>query len=1353
MPRKSATSPVPPDSAGPPPVETILGYLNFSTGRPDPAVQAACNALFAATKPQHWSDFQRTLVGELDRLAAEKPAFRNVDQARAVLGIVYDELLPAYLRHHADLLFHLTANDLLNPFFFARLCEATLAAGGPWDERERITAAALATLNDYVGHRPIAVLENGQKSDIYTHERFRPVPLFLAGAGVAVGPYHDLIAAALEQLAATPADLRRQSDFHLDHLDEIAVDVRAHDALHPAYKRTNYLFGEWDPHTIDNAGFYRRFVLRKAILDALLGWMAAETDLPPAERLHDAGVVLCGTILMASAISGDGPTAHDSTASLTSLLPVVARQRDAYYDRVMRSLSGTRQARLAAVEEGTRQPFGHVRQRLNISLAGAAAAQMQRRTVAEQFARMGFADAARAEAARIPAVSTRFECELNVRAEGATRLASRGETTAAADQLAQATDLLLRGVACGGLIDPWNVLGFQAQFPLFVAREDSVPDHRAEWLILYMDRLFASGARVLTEAAAAGDTRAAARVKGWFEQTASWWDRYATAVVSDLPGVKGSELAASAAAVAETISEWRASGRATGDIAFWRERVGRLETPRAFGDVVEAVLNRGDFVAASGLLFSWLGEAETVGLGDGHGSFYDLATRWLRDLTTGPAAPPPHEQARLGKRFFDFLEANAGEFWSIPTFGDPLLETSSSETQPNLELTAPGGGDDDDNIFGAAYEGMVFRDSTDDGVEGETLDGPARPDGGEFEDRLRVLEPRLRFLDLIARLWRLAAGRVRPAVALPAQQSDDTFAAAARLWQPQAVRFLEGLRKLIRTIEKTPLGAAGGDLEANVEYDAQLQSKNHLLHVAVATAVRMTSAERLLRARAAVGTPPPVQRSKGIDATTAVLAPLLEGDAAGVRRHLPALLKELLTQPLLYVAPEHGGDPLKAIAARGTQELLNLLATELPRLGLLREVRQVPRLAFRMERRSRPGGLAVTEFDRLFRTTLKTVLDAAVLAEDEPFRPRPSDPRLRRLPRVVRAETFGPPNRRPRPLGSYRPQREARADRETVHLVGLVVDRYMELWLRHSSTMRLSAAESLSDSATWNQVKAFIHRYGGELFHARVLPLSNLRAILHGGLEQFFDYLSKTDDPLRPSPLVAALESDRGFRADAAKLLELIYATVVDEIERFVEYNSTTTQSDYGERFDSFLDFLRAEAAYRRDEWNMIPLRIAHEVLATAGRTGAERLWADMIRSRTAAAASKHLARLATLEKRHAMRLPSISDHLGEKFVKPLAVDRILALVPQAVRDAHAGRADSPAFRALRQEIDTYLLTTSGSPAELPEWLHQLDAAVSKALDPRADTDRESVTGRPIPTLPRGRVLRQLSRRPQKDEA
>ncbi|HEX6986340.1 MAG TPA: hypothetical protein VF170_13240, partial [Planctomycetaceae bacterium] len=390
----------------------------------------------------------------------------------------------------------------------------------------------------------------------------------------------------------------------------------------------------------------------------------------------------------------------------------------------------------------------------------------------------------------------------------------------------------------------------------------------------------------------------------------------------------------------------------------------------------------------------------------------------------------------------------------------------------------------------------------------------------------------------------------------------------------------------------------------------------------------------------------------------------------------------------------------------------------------------------------------VTEFDRLFRTGFESALKTVVNARGA------MPPARRRVPRFKgRPASFGPG-----PVPAFRRGRRLRPeaflgrddrDGATVSLVGAVVERYLDLWLRHAATMRLTAAEALNDSAVWSEARRFIHRYGGELFHARVLPLSNLRAILHEGVDKFLDRLVEEEDPLRPSPLAEALRADETFRRRAARLLELIYAAVVDEIERFVEYNSTTVQSDYGERFDSFLDFLKAEAAYRRDEWDLTPLRIAHEVLSAAGKGEAARLWEQVVRERTAAAADKHLARLASLEKRHAMRLPSISDKIAERFVKPFAVDRMVALVPVAVRDARAGRDDSPAFRLLRREIDAYITTSTGSAAELPGWIGQVEAAVAQAVEgpSGAARERETVTGRPIPSLRRGQVLRQVSRR------
>src|SRR6185295_17315196 len=102
----------------------------------------------------------------------------------------------------------------------------------------------------------------------YDHERVRPVPLYIAGAGVACGKYHELVSATLQILAATDPDVLRLAYFDPELLDELAFDPRAYDFNHPVNKRPNYHFGLWDPHIIDQRGYYRRFVLQQTLLEA-----------------------------------------------------------------------------------------------------------------------------------------------------------------------------------------------------------------------------------------------------------------------------------------------------------------------------------------------------------------------------------------------------------------------------------------------------------------------------------------------------------------------------------------------------------------------------------------------------------------------------------------------------------------------------------------------------------------------------------------------------------------------------------------------------------------------------------------------------------------------------------------------------------------------------------------------------------------------------------------------------------------------------------------------------------------------------------------------------------------------------
>ncbi len=304
------------------PLSGLLGWLNFSDGRPDARWQKQFNDAYAfladGGEPAPWQALIDALTAGLHQLHGSAAAFRDVRQAEAALALA-GKVLPPYRKHHADLLAHLDDRDLFTPFFLVRVFEAVLAQGVPAEDEDRAVAGVLHRLNDFVGHRPIAVLETRPQGEPYDHERHRPVPLTIRGAGTAWGRYHDLASAALEILKATDSSLLSDAEFDPELLDELAADVRAYDHGHPVNRRPNYVFGEWDPHLIDNQGRYRRFVVRKITLDALLDRVENPGPLDRGELLWEAAAVLAGVVLMASGVSGWGPSAarfrHDARSA------------------------------------------------------------------------------------------------------------------------------------------------------------------------------------------------------------------------------------------------------------------------------------------------------------------------------------------------------------------------------------------------------------------------------------------------------------------------------------------------------------------------------------------------------------------------------------------------------------------------------------------------------------------------------------------------------------------------------------------------------------------------------------------------------------------------------------------------------------------------------------------------------------------------------------------------------------------------------------------------------------------------------------------------------------------------------
>ncbi|HEV8058788.1 MAG TPA: hypothetical protein VGP68_02890 [Gemmataceae bacterium] len=1242
------------------PLAGLLGYVNFAAGKPDARFRHNLSDAYAVIE-QHgearpYETLERVLRSRLQTLNKTEAAFRDSTQAEAVLELVFQHLLPAYRQHHQDLLFHQTDENLFTPYFLAVAMEAVLAQGGPWNDKRRIVAGALGQLNDFVGHRPIAILETRPRGEPYEQERVRPVPLWLRGAGAAWGRYRELVGRALEILSETEPAVLNEAGFDLEALEELAFDPRAYDHGHPANRRPNYVFGEWDPHQIDGKGRYRRYVARQVTLDGLLDRVEHTPQADGSELLFEAAAVLAGTIMMGTGISGSGPGAHDSSITLATLMPSIARLRDQFYAGLLKRMRGPQADRLRAEAEITRQPFGGMRQHLNQFLARHRAAQLQQRHLALFYADLGYAEASRRAAAGIPAASMRMLSEMHSRIRTSHLHIDRGEFPAAIQVLQGLVELLQRGIACGALLDPWNILGFQGLFPLSSAREDSIRDPRVDELVELLDSIFHLCARLIAEMAAAGQLADTAMVRAVLQQLAQWWDRFASVEVNDVRRLHGGEILASTDHLASTLARWHERGETAADLAFWREHLDGFQTPKAFAQVVEALLRKQDYRAAMALLMNWLGHADHVSLEEDNFSFHALAIRWMWNWTRSAPANSA-ETWPLAVRFLDYLEANAEDFWQVPAlFQD--------------EPVPPENGDPDDDIFDAAYEGVTFQDSADDDQEGSVLEGSALAEKSSLEAETDQLGPRLRFLSTSARLWQLAARL--DAGAEPDEKRRETLSA----WLTAAERRLAQLGKLLDALQAHPVAAPLGSYESVVDYDRRRLVKEQLLHTAIAAALDTWNACLALAGAVGRAAGEPENADAGLPWQAEAVAlerSLLRGDREKAAERLTAFMERFQGERLLYTALADGGEPRQILRARLAQSLLRRLALALPRLGLIREAFHLLKMVQVLEQINVGGRKGITEFNELFRAAYQGTVEAALATA-----------------------------------------LSARAEQEldVVSLLEGLTRPFLQMWIDHSQTLQLSAMESFAGDDAFAPLAAFVQEYGGELFHAKFLTLANLRGILHRGVDVYLDSLSESEDANAAPRLVHDL-GGKLRRGDVVRWMTGVLQAIVENYEEYKDYNTTTPQSDYGENLYLLLDFLRLKSAYDRQAWRLKPLFLAHETLARKGQAALALAWQSAFTGLTEELSGQFVERLNYLEQKHGIRLRTVADRIGEQFTRPLALDRVCALVEPAMAGAGPEGA-SPAFDNLVAAIEPLASNPSGVGLDVPHWLRRLEAEVER---------------------------------------
>jgi hypothetical protein len=412
------------------------------------------------------------------------------------------------------------------------------------------------------------------------------------------------------------------------------------------------------------------------------------------------------------------------------------------------------------------------------------------------------------------------------------------------------------------------------------------------------------------------------------------------------------------------------------------------------------------------------------------------------------------------------------------------------------------------------------------------------------------------------------------------------------------------------------------------------------------------------------------------------------GDPAGARRLLPGFVTLFRHEPLLVCPPADGGPPAQAVRAQTALQTVESLLARLPRLGLLRETYQLTKLARSMERNDPPEGRRVSSFDQLFRTSVTGVVDALLTA----------------------ARDWGEDAGEDGPLASALRQ---------------VADSFQSLWVDHSVGLRLSALEAVLDRDEWDQLKEFVRTYGGDLFTVRFLTLSNVRGILGQGTAAWLDREATSGDDARPKLVADWADGKVADQARTARHFEVVLQSLVEHYDEYRDYNTTTTQSDYGENLYILLDFLRLKVTYERYAWRLRPMVLAHEVLCRKGFDRLAAKWREFVAGRTEKLAKELLDDLAAREVEHALKLRTVRDRLEERFVQPLRIDQAGARVARAAAAARDGQPeDNPSFSGLLTAIQPLADHPSGVGLDVPTWLRRLEEELRKVRS--ADPDGEA---------------------------
>ena len=153
--------------------------------------------------------------------------------------------------------------------------------------------------------------------------------------------------------------------------------------------------------------------------------------------------------------------------------------------------------------------------------------------------------------------------------------------------------------------------------------------------------------------------------------------------------------------------------------------------------------------------------------------------------------------------------------------------------------------------------------------------------------------------------------------------------------------------------------------------------------------------------------------------------------------------------------------------------------------------------------------------------------------------------------------------------------------------------------------------------------------------------------------------------------------------------------------------------------------------------WNLKPVFWAHEVLVHSGCQNSAQQWRRALAERVARESDQYLEKLAKLQQQYAMKMPTVADRLNERFVKPMTIDRMRALIRPAMRQLRASdKEDSRAFELLIQESHLMMREPTGVGLDIPAWLLMLEEEVDRVLHNNRNAPQVQRLERAVPVIP-----------------